>query len=87
MTILCLNINSYSAGVTDAWSKNGSNLGVEGDEFRRRNQAFQDIDFGDGKLEFLTFGSISALSNERFMHGFANRIEQGTGPYRINFKS
>jgi diacylglycerol kinase (ATP) len=47
---------------------------------------FKESEFGDGKLEFLTFGSISGLGNERFMHGWANRLEQGPGPYRIKFK-
>ena len=43
--------------------------------------------FGDGKLEFLTFSSLSSLSQERFFKGRAQRVGQGVGPFLLKFRN
>ena len=59
----------------ETWDKCSNNLGIRGNDFEQQNKSFGSPDFGDGKLEFLSFGSISGLGNERFIHGWAKRIE------------
>ena len=43
--------------------------------------------FGDGKLEFLTFASLNSLSMERFFKGRAQRVGQGNGPFIMKFRN
>lgn len=35
---------------------------------------FEDQDFGDGKVEFVSFTSAIGLANERFFSGQASRV-------------
>lgn len=43
--------------------------------------------FGDGKLEFLTFSSSMSLAQERFFKGRADRVGQGSGPFLLKFRN
>lgn len=48
---------------------------------------FGDQNFGDGKLEFLTFSSSVSLAQERFFKGRAQRVGQGNGPFLLRFRN
>lgn len=65
VTLVCLNINSYSGGVSNIW-RNATSANP--------NAVYNDASFSDGKLEFLTFNSIIGLGSERISPGNATRI-------------
>lgn len=41
----------------------------------RYPEDFGPQNFGDGKIEFVSFNSISGIANERFIAGQASRVE------------
>ena len=65
VNLVCLNINSYSGGVSNIW-RNATSANP--------NAIYTDASFSDGKLEFLTFNSIIGLGSERISPGNATRI-------------
>lgn len=69
-TLVCLNINSYAAGITDIW-KNGKTP----PEFLQRNKLYSEkTSFSDGLLEFISFDSIAGIGSERVLAGNATRL-------------
>ena len=66
MTIMCLNIPSFSGGAGDAWTACNHNFGLENLQKHRISKEFEPMKINDGKLEFISFNSVAGLGNERF---------------------
>lgn len=81
VTMLCLNIPSYSGGAGDVWGHCEGKAGVEGGR-----QELHEQKMGDEEIEVLAFSSILGMGNERFVPGQASRVAQGKGPFQFNFK-
>ncbi|CAD8093325.1 unnamed protein product [Paramecium primaurelia] len=81
-TLVCLNINSYAAGITDIW-KNAKTP----QEFLQKNKLYSEkTSFSDGLLEFISFDSIVGIGSERVLSGNATRLAQTNGPLYIKFQ-
>lgn len=79
--IVAMNINYYMGGVPNIWRncyRNGANLIDKTKKYRENSHS-------DGILEFLSFKDEWSLGFERFFHGRARRMAQGTGPFRFEF--
>ncbi|CAD8047263.1 unnamed protein product [Paramecium sonneborni] len=85
ITLLCLNIQSYSGGAGAIWDNCRGKVAVK-EGTQKLQDKFVPQDFGDGKIEFVGFNSMIGMANERFIHGNAVRIAQGEGPFLISFK-
>eukprot|EP01016_Furgasonia_blochmanni_P036211 TRINITY_DN4104_c0_g1_i20.p1 TRINITY_DN4104_c0_g1~~TRINITY_DN4104_c0_g1_i20.p1 ORF type:complete len:238 (+),score=83.39 TRINITY_DN4104_c0_g1_i20:64-714(+) len=84
--MVCLNIGSYAGGGSDPWGTARGKIGVT-DATGKKLSDFQDQDFGDGKIEFVTFDSVLGLAAERMLKGQGRRVAQGAGPFFIKFKA
>ncbi|CRG94912.1 diacylglycerol kinase, putative [Plasmodium gallinaceum] len=91
MSIICINIPSYSSG-NDIWNythKIGLNLpkNLTSDEkkvYDELKKSQQEV--GDGILEFVIYQSGIDLGLEFTLKGRAYRVHQGIGPWKIFFK-
>ncbi|KAL4493099.1 hypothetical protein ABPG72_003184 [Tetrahymena utriculariae] len=86
VNLLLLNINSYSGGVSDMWKNCRNKLALEKGNKDQVQDQFEEQKFGDGKLEFISFYSVSQMASERFISGNAKRVCQGSGPFVLKFK-
>ena len=95
-SLVVLNINSMMGGVMNIWESAKNNQGLKPptkpkdskDKDKQGLEVFSKFDkssFGDGKVEIVSFESISQIGREKFLKGQAKRIEQGSGPYIIKF--
>ncbi|CDU20013.1 hypothetical protein YYC_00590 [Plasmodium yoelii 17X] len=91
MSIVCVNIPSYSSG-NDIW-KHTDKLGLKlpKDYNAENKKKYNDLrrsqqQVGDGILEFVTYRSGVDLGLEFAFKGRACRIHQGEGPWKIDFK-
>ncbi|EGR28292.1 hypothetical protein IMG5_179490 [Ichthyophthirius multifiliis] len=85
INILLLNINSYSQGVYDIWKNCRNKLALQKNNNKPIKDTFQEQNFGDGKIEFLSFYSINSIGMERIIKGQAHRVGQGGGPFILRF--
>lgn len=60
-------------------------LGVT-DHAKKTLVDFPDQNFGDSKLEMISFSGPGSLAMERFIHGQGRRVGQVKGPFAFNFK-
>lgn len=56
------------------WLSARGKVGLEETRKKKVSDHFDRQSFGDGKLEFISFSSISALGNERFINGQGLRV-------------
>lgn len=91
-SLIAVNIASFAGGC-DIWGASKGKVGLELDQ-RASPTSKQKLDVlkssamdnGDGKLEWMTFPSAASLGMEHVFKGRGSRVDQGSGPYEINFK-
>ncbi|CAD2111877.1 diacylglycerol kinase [Plasmodium vinckei petteri] len=91
MSIVCVNIPSYSSG-NDIW-KHTNKLGIKlpkdcDDEHKKKynDLKYSEQKVGDGELEFVTYRTGWDLGLEFTVKGRGYRVHQGKGPWKIDFK-
>lgn len=62
VNLLMLNINSYSGGVYDMWKNCRNKVALEKGVKDVVKDTFEEQKFGDGKLEFVSFYSVSSMA-------------------------
>ncbi|GAW82371.1 diacylglycerol kinase [Plasmodium gonderi] len=91
MSIICVNIPSYSSG-NDIWNYTHKlGLKLPKDLPSDQKKAYKDLkksqqEVGDGILEFVIYKSGVDLGLEFTLRGRAYRVHQGVGPWKIFFK-
>eukprot|EP00914_Ancora_sagittata_P020918 GHVO01041143.1.p1 GENE.GHVO01041143.1~~GHVO01041143.1.p1 ORF type:complete len:255 (+),score=43.67 GHVO01041143.1:592-1356(+) len=90
-SMVAVNIPSFSSGLNLWGSTEGKtetavdSKGANTEDAERLRYAPQKL--GDGRLEFVTFGTAMALGAEQAWAGWSKRVCQGKGPFRWVFKS
>ncbi|ANQ09884.1 Diacylglycerol kinase [Plasmodium coatneyi] len=91
MSIICVNIPSYSSG-NDIWNYTHKiGLKLPKDLPLEQKKMYKDLkksqqEVGDGVLEFVIYQSGVDLGLEFTLRGRAFRVHQGVGPWKILFK-
>ncbi|CAG9473576.1 diacylglycerol kinase, putative [Plasmodium vivax] len=91
MSIICVNIPSYSSG-NDIWNYTHKiGLKLPKDLPSEQKKVYKDLkksqqEVGDGVLEFVIYQSGVDLGLEFTLRGRAFRVHQGVGPWKILFK-
>ncbi|GAB67870.1 diacylglycerol kinase [Plasmodium cynomolgi strain B] len=91
MSIICVNIPSYSSG-NDIWNYTHKiGLKLPKDLPSEQKKVYKDLkksqqEVGDGVLEFVIYQSGVDLGLEFTLRGRAFRVHQGIGPWKILFK-
>ncbi|KRX09840.1 ATP-NAD kinase-like domain [Pseudocohnilembus persalinus] len=84
--LICSNIPSYAGGI-NLWKGCQNKLGISYvDEKKKMIDKFENQNFGDGQLEFMSFSSSFSMSMEQVISGNSQRVAQGKGPFYLNFK-
>eukprot|EP00971_Amphidinium_carterae_P189777 3766894-Amphidinium_carterae.1 len=83
MSLIFLNIPSMAGG-SDIWRRSSALAVPAAHQFRNLRQ-----DFGDGKIEVMTYTSVSDFIKEKLgpaLHGNGKRCHSGRGPFQLKFK-
>ena len=68
------------------WKNCRNKIALEKGNKDQVKDQFEEQKFGDGKIEFISFYSVSSMASERFISGNAKRVCQGGGPFILKFK-
>lgn len=87
VNLICSNINSFGGGVQNMWNNASDDVPIL-DANKEKGEIKDKQDFGDGKLEFMSFDSKMKFGTlERIgISGQGKKIAQGGGPFLITFK-
>lgn len=68
VSLLCLNIPSFSGGAGDVWGNCENKIGLmdEKDNKGPIKLNFHNLKFSDGEIEIISFNSVMGLGNERY---------------------
>lgn len=80
--MVCLNSNSYMAGLRDVWKTTSMAVRVE-DKIIKKHFREQHCD--DGLVEFVAYKNELGLALERVIRG-GSRVTQGSGPFEIRMR-
>jgi len=87
ITMIAMNIPSYAGGCEKIWNNSKDQTPIYNKQDSTKFKIEPKQDFGDGKLEFVSFVNEWAFGVfERALHGFGNRVAQGEGPFLFTFK-